>query len=502
MKFRQILLFVILWFSFCIYAEKKTNVMLEQCDELTFDKQGGRDYQVLRGNVRFRHDDVVMFCDSAYFYDGKNSFDAFGHVRVFQNTETSMFSDSMFYDGNTTLMRVRGNVELRSGTSSLKTRFLDYYRDKNYGYYYGGGEVYDSNYHLTSYQGYYYNDSKSYLFKDTVRLYHPDYTIHADSLRYNQNTSKAMLIGPSSIYGKDYTVYTTRGWTYTNSDVGRLYNHSVILYKKGRRLTADSIAFDSKNGRVKAYQDAEAQDSTQKLIVRGEYMECDRTSPAYLKVLGNPYVIDYSDNDSLYLRADTLHYLEIDSLHEELRAYHRVRFYRTDLQGKCDSLVYFMKDSMAVMYDDPILWSEGNQLTGNGTIEIYIKDQKPEKIHIPVKAFIVSDEKYDLYNQLSGKEAFAYIEHNKLRRIDLIGDANSLYYSKDEKGALIGLNKAIGPEMSIYTKNNKLDKIIMTPESEGIMYPPNKIPDEERFLKNFSWREDERPKSKEDIFKK
>lgn len=502
MKRHFFTLYFILLFSSLAFPQKKTNVILEGCEELAFDKQSGRDCQVLRGNVRFRHEDVLMFCDSAYFYDGTNSFDAFGHVRVIQNEETSMYSDSMFYDGNTTLMRARGAVELRAGKSSLKTHFLDFFRNQNYGYYYAGGEVYDTDYHITSKQGYYYTESKSYLFKDSVTLVHPNYIINGDSLRYNQNSSLATLLGPSVIYGNSYKVHTTKGWTYTNSSIGRLYNYSVIDYKDGRRMTADSMFFDANLGKVKAYHDAEVHDSTQKVIIRAQYMECDSTKPAYVLAHGNPYMIDYSDADSFFMRADTFRYCEIDSTHDEIRAYNAVRFYRNDMQGKCDSLVYYVQDSMAVMYSEPVIWSEKNQMTGAKRIDIYMKNKSPEKIVIPEKAFIISDEGDEQYNQLSGKKANAYIVNNKLSRVDLIGEATSLYYSKDDRDLLIGVNKARGTEMSIYlTKRNKLDKIIMTPDSEGVMYPPDRVPEEERLLKNFSWRESERPRSKEDIIK-
>lgn len=134
---RFFILVLVMMISSLAFAQKKTNIILERCEELAFDKQTGKDCQVLRGDVRFRHEDVLMYCDSAYYYEGTNSFDAFGHVRVVQNAETSMLSDSMFYDGNTTLMRIRGNVELRSGSSSLKTKYLDFYRNQNYGYYFG-----------------------------------------------------------------------------------------------------------------------------------------------------------------------------------------------------------------------------------------------------------------------------------------------------------------------------------------------------------------------------
>ena len=214
-----------------------------------------------------------------------------------------------------------------------------------------------------------------------------------------------------------------------------------------------------------------------------------------------PYVVDYSEKDTLFLKADTLRYCEMDSS-DEVRAYKNVWIYRSDMQGKCDSLVYFVDDSLARMYHDPVLWSEGSQLTGADVIEIYIKEKKMDRIFIPERALIISDEGDEQYNQLSGKRSIAYFEKNKLRRVDMSGEATSLYYSKDEKGLLIGFNKANGTEMSIFTKNNKLDKIIMTPDSEGIMYPPDNIPEEEKKLRNFVWREDERPKTKLEFFSK
>lgn len=71
---------------FAVSANAATNVILENSEELSFDKEHGRDYQILRGNVRFRHENAVMYCDSAYFYDTNNSFDAFGNCRVVQDT--------------------------------------------------------------------------------------------------------------------------------------------------------------------------------------------------------------------------------------------------------------------------------------------------------------------------------------------------------------------------------------------------------------------------------
>ena len=116
---------------------------------------------------------------------------------------------------------------------------------------------------------------------------------------------------------------------------------------------------------------------------------------------------------------------------------------------------------------------------------------------------IVQYEDEDMFNQLSGKESMAYLKNNKLTRVDMLGEAISIYYSKDEKDALVGVNKAKGNAMTIFMKSNKkVDKIVMTPDSEGILYPPLRVPEEEKRLSNFKWLEDQRSKSKEDIFVK
>ncbi len=495
---------LLLWIVICfsVVAEESNNVILEQCDELTFDNtaKSSRAYQVLRGNVRFRHGDALMWCDSAYFYEGENSFDAFGHVRVVQK-QSSMLADSLFYDGKTTLMQVRGSVVLNSDQLTLHTNFLDYYRGENYGYYFGGGKVTETQNTLTSRRGFYYPDMESYLFLDSVVLTHPEYKIESDSLRYLSKSGWAYLYGPSNIYGKDYTVYTTNGWTDTKNDKGRLYDYSVVTTNDGKQLTADSIYYDSKSGRVNAYIGVNIKDSLQNVIIRGDYAEYKRDFPSNAMVTKNPYIMEFSDKDTLYLSSDTIFYCQIDSIHDEVRAYDDVRFYRADMQGRCDSMVFYVQDSVGKMYYDPIIWSEENQITGD-RMDIFVREKRPYKIFIEKKAMISSYENIQMYNQLSGTKSYAHIKGNKLYRIDMIGNSESIYFTKDEGGAYIGVNKAKGEEMTIYTDNNKLEKIIMTPESEGVMYPPNKFPEEERYLSNFSWKQNLRPKSKMDVIKR
>jgi lipopolysaccharide export system protein LptA len=480
-----------------IIAQKKTNIILEQSETLSFDKPQG--FQVLRGNVRFRHDNAVMYCDSAYFYEGKNSFDAFGNVRIVQDSLT-LVSNKMFYDGDIRLAKAREKVVMNDGKLIIYTDYMDFDRIQNFGYYFNGGKLVDPQFVLTSKTGYHYPDTKRSFFKTDVVVVNPDFRIESDTLQYNSLTEVIRLVGPSHIFYEDATVYTTNGWANTQKNYGMLYDYSVITSKDGKRMTADSIAFDREAGWSKAYHNAEVQDSVRKTIVYGDY-GIFYENPQSGLMTQRPYMIDYSSPDTLFLHADTLSFVAPDSVTNILKAYHRVRFFREDFQGKCDSLVYISTDSVIDMYKAPVLWSDENQLSGD-LIKIYLKDSVPDWIHITSNAMIISQEEDSInFNQLSGRESKGYIIEGELRKIDMIGNAISIYFPKDSDDDLIGVNKAEGSLMNIYLKEKKLEKIVMTPDSKGVLYPPDKVPKEQLFLKNFTWQDKIRPKDKDDIFR-
>jgi lipopolysaccharide export system protein LptA len=482
-----------------LLPQKNTNVILEHSESLSFDKTRDGSYQVLRGNVRFRHDNALMYCDSAYFYDGQNSFDAFGNVRVIQQSMT-LNANKMFYNGNTKLLRARGNVILNTEELTIHTDNMDFDRTRNFGYYFDGGKTTEPQFEITSVKGYYYPDTKTSVFNENVVLTNPDFSIHTDTLRYNSTTEIAYVTGPSHIYYDQYTIYTTNGWSNTTQNFGMLYDYSVITSTDGKRITADSIAFDRNGGWTKTYHNIDIRDTVQKSIFKGDY-GIFYDNPQSGIVTDRAYMIDYSSADSLFLHADTLSFVAPDSTSNIMKAYHNVRFFRKDLQGKCDSLTYITTDSVIDMQGDPVLWSEESQLTGD-IIKIYMKNNIADWIHITSNAMISSLEDSTLryYNQLSGRESKAYIIDGELRIIDMIGNAVSIYFTKDRKEDLIGINKAEGSTITIHLKDKEFYKIKATQDPKGNLYPPDKMPGEELFLRNFTWQKDIRPRNKEDIF--
>ncbi len=177
---------------FLFYAQSseksKTGSKIEilNANTLEFDKKLGKKAKRLIGDVRFKHGDALMYCDSAYFYSDINSMDAFSNVRIVQGDSLKLFGDSLKYNGNTRKAVLRGNIRLINKDITLTTNFLDYDRDEKLAYYYGGGTMINTeeNNTLTSEQGYYYSDSKAFFFKENVVLDNPKYKIEADTLQY------------------------------------------------------------------------------------------------------------------------------------------------------------------------------------------------------------------------------------------------------------------------------------------------------------------------------
>lgn len=213
--------------------------------------------------------------------------------------------------------------------------------------------------------------------------------------------------------------------------------------------------------------------------------------------------IDYSQGDSLFLHADTLmmktFHLETDSMFRELRAFHKVRFYRTDLQGVADSLVFSTKDSCLTMYKDPILWNQNQQLVGE-KICIYMNDSTIDWAHIINQALSVEQLDSLLYNQVTGKEMKSYFRNRQMYKTEVIGSVRVVYYPMDSDSTLIGMNVSETSKLDIYLQNQKLEKMVMSPKSNGTLYPMNQIPPGTDRLENFVWFDYIRPLNKEDIF--
>lgn len=500
---------VVLWMVLTtMLASAETMVYLEHSETLNFDERLAPNAQILRGNVCFRHEDALMYCDSAYFYEKTNSLDAFGHVRLVQGDTLSGYSDFLFYDGNRKMARLRRHVRLVHRETTLTTDSLNYDRARDLAYYFTGGKIQDSLNVLTSHWGQYAPPSKQAVFRRNVHLVNPNFTLDADTLMYNTETRIARLVGPTTIvYEKETTILSTRGWYNTETEQSLLLDRSQVIHTDGKSMVGDSIFYDKHIGFGNVRSNMALTDSVQKITLYGNYGEMYERGDeegSHGFATDSALLVDWSSEDYAYTHADTLYSEELltdnpDSSTHRIRAFHNVRIYREDVQAVCDSMVYTDVDSVMALYRTPVCWSDSNQLSAD-SIKIYFRNQTVDYIHGVGSALTVKQETDMYFNQMSGKEIMAYVEEDELRRIEVNGNALTVFYPQEETGEYSGVNTTQSSYVKMYLENQKIDHILFTTETTGTLYPLDQVPPGKDKLPGYFWADSERPLRPGDVF--
>ena len=467
-RHRILVVSVLCLFGFCLLAQvrpakkgeqkpAKSKVYLLHSDVLKKSPLNpDPDAQILIGNVAFRHDSVYMYCDSACFYEKTNSLEAFDNVKMVQGDTLFLYGDYLFYDGNTQIAQVRYNVRMENKNTTLLTDSLNYDRIYNLGYYFDGGTLMDEENVLTSEWGEYSPATKISVFNYDVKLVNPKFTLTSDTLRYSTATKIANILGPSDIVSDANHIYSELGFYNTQIGQAELLDRSVLT-NEGKRLTGDSLFYDRVKGYGEAFDNVIMTDTVNKNMLTGDYCYYNELTK-YAFATKKAVAVDYSQGDSLFMHADTLqmytYYLNTDSMFRETRAYHKVRMYRTDVQGVCDSLALSVE-----------------QLDSTS------------------------------YNQVTGKEMKAWFQGGEMRKVDVIGSVRLVYYPMESDSTLIGMNVSETSLLNMFLENRKMKKMIMSPKSNGTLYPMLQRPPEKMKLDNFVWFDYIRPLDKEDIFK-
>lgn len=476
---------------------KKTKIFLEHTNTLSFDKAVNPDAQVLVGDVCFRHDSSYMYCDSAYFFEQQNSLEAFSNVRMEQGDTLFVYGNYLFYDGNTQIAYLRENVRMENGQVTLFTDSLNYERIPDIGYYFEGGMIVDSLNQLSSFYGQYSPATKLAIFNDSVRLENSNFTLYSDTLHYQTDSKIATILGPSIIVSDSGTIHSTRGWYNTIDNTSLLLDQSWV--ESGDRiLMGDSIFYNRESGFGEAFGNMSLTDTAKHVTLKGEYGFFNEKTD-YAFATDSARMLEYSQGDTLYLHADTLEMMTVDSLYREIRAFYGVRFYRTDMQGVCDSMQFNTRDSVLYMYKEPVLWNEQYQMYGD-TIALFMNDSTIDYAHVIQFAFAAQHLDSTYYNQLKGNDLKAYFDNQAIKQIDVAGNAESIFYPLENDGAKIGLNATKSGFLTIWIKENKLDKLKIWPSPVGSLTPIPDLKPEQKTLKDFYWFDYLRPKNKDDIY--
>ncbi len=497
---RNLLLVVLMLTSVSVMAQRKTRIQILHADHYHYNARFNKNIQQLIGHVRLKQDSTLFLCDSAYLNDKLRNLDAFGHVHINVNDTLNIYGDRLHYNGKTKIGELFGNVKLEDSKAVLTTSHLVYNRITGMAFYDTGGTIVSDSNVLKSRRGDYDTRAKIFYFKKNVVLTNPDQVTKADTLIYNTINKTAYFKGPTLIRGNNSIIKCVDGWYNTATDRVQMRKRPEI--ESGEQfLTADSILYNNHTGFGRAMGNISVLDTLHSLLVKGKKAEI-WNNKGITYVTDSAEAITYDQQDSMFLHADTL-WVYFDRTHnaKKMLAYHTVRFYRTDLQGICDSLAYAVSDSVIRLYHRPVLWTGKNQLTAD-SIFISIHNNRLDSLTMFNTSFIVSLDTLRNYNQIKGRNMVGYFRNNRIYRVKVDGNAQSIYWVRDDKKQLVGINKAESSYMIIRVKDNEIKAINYIEQASETMYPEKDLPPNGRILKGFQWYENLRPRSKYDIFRK
>ena len=489
---KHYILIVLLLLSNVIVAQKKTTIHILNADKADYDERLGKDVQRLIGNVVMRQDSTYFYSDSAYYNEKTKFFDGFGNVHINVNDSIDIYSKLLKYNGETKFAELFHDVILKDDSTVLRTQYMTYDRIGHLATYPNKGTITRNDKKLVSKKGYYRDDIKVVYFRKDVVGTMPDYKIVSDTLVYDTDNEMMYFYGPTNIYNKENTLIGNYGWYNTETEFAYL-DRRATLKNKEQSMTADTMYYNKKTGYAKALSDVIIEDTTYKAILKGEYAEMWRNIGKCM-ITDSLQAIYYEEIDTLFATADTI-YVYFDTTNNEvqrIKAFYDVRFFRNDIQGKCDSMHYVLADSMIYMREKPVIWAENSQLSGD-SINIKVKEQTIENLLMYPNAFVIQEDSISGFNQVKGKKITAYFEGNEIRNMFNEGNAETIYWLRNDDGSLIGVNFSQSSEMDIIIKDRQISNIKYYKSIKETLYPEEQLKDDMEYLKGFQWQEDAKP---------
>lgn len=474
-------------------AQRSGKIKYKADDFFEFRKDGEK-VRRLTGNVVFVQKTTTMYCDSSLFYVKENIMEAYGHVKIVDDSVT-ITSRKLIYNGSDRTAKLRENVVYTKGEQKLTTNFLDYNMETEVGNYYNNGTLQDSTNTLNSEIGYFYGKENYALFWNKVSLIAPQYQLKSDTLRYNTIPKVAITKGKTEIITEDDAVLHANGGEFrTQLDQSEFIDGNVET--TDYYLEGDELFFDE----LKKYYDATGNvkltAKNEDIIITGEEGYADKTRNIS-KIYGNALMRRVLEADTFYISADTL--VSIESKYDSAKrilAYNNVKMWRYNLQGIADSVSYFLHDSLMYFYNDPVFWNEENQISGD-TIVMEIKEEKIKSMTLLKKAFLISEDTIKNFNQISGRTMKAHFKGTNISKIDVNGNGESIYYVLDDKNKndihIMGMNRILCSDMTIRFKDQDLSNITFYIKPEARFIPPHELTEDVQKLSGFNWREEERP---------
>ena len=481
--------------------------------------------QILAGNVSLRQGTSIFECDSCVITKRLNLFEAFGNVHINDADTANVYSDHLRYLTDKRVAYLDGNVKLTDGKGTLTTPTLEYDVNTKVGIYRNGGRVVNKETVLTSEEGFYYADLKDVYFKKKVRLKDPAYDLESDSLLYNTETETVRFIAETFIKDSSGRTIRTKEGFYDKRTGNAEFGQSPVITDKDIQVTGQTIKSDDSSGITQIFGRGIIIDTANKTTVLADTIFFNKKNESFL-AFAKPLMIIEQEQDSIFVAADTLFSARLtdlygikdsvvkkdtlkgvkivntktkDSTNRYFEAFRNVRIFSDSLQAVCDSMFYSFRDSVFRLYDEPVVWSNENQVTGD-TILIFTKNKKADRMQVFKNSFIASLVKPEVFNQVKSIRMDAYFIDGNIDSVRARGAAECVYYIQDDDSAFTGINQSSADLMDVYFKERELQRVVFRTAVKGTIWPVQQKSPSEMRLQNFKWRDAERPKTKYEMF--
>lgn len=490
---------MLLFGSKSTFAQAPKKIIVEHADYGDTNTEELPEGFLLSGNVKVNHDGIVLTCNKAYFFRNENYIKAFGNVQLVQGDTLFLNSKYAEYNGNMRRAFASGDAYMSSPDATLNTDTINFDRNTQEVYYNSPGTIVNKDNTLKSKSGRYYVEQKKFQFLTAVTITNPQYVIKSNHLDYYSNSGHSYLLGPSTITSKNNYIYTEKGFYDTKKNLAHFLRKSYIKYDD-RLIEGDSLYYDRNREFASATRNVKITDSINRAIIKGHYGEVFKKKDSMF-VTKRALAINFVDNDSVYIHGKRLMVTgkEGDRI---IRAYNNVRFLKKDMSGKCDSIHSSSKNSLTKLIGNPILWNGENQITGD-VIHLIGNNttKKIDSLKVLNNTFLVSKDTLGTgFNQVKGLNLYGKFLDGKLHDVDIVKNAEVIFYMRNNENELIGINKNISSRINMILDNNAIETITFFNQVDGDIYPEADLPENARKLRGLVWRADERIFKKEDLF--
>ncbi|WP_430613343.1 OstA-like protein [Flavobacterium sp. JP2137] len=493
-------LYSFLLFTFAATAQNKKNIIIKHADYSDINQAEIPDAVLLTGNIEAEHDGVLINCNKAYYFEKENYIKLFGNVIMNQGDTIHMNSRYAEYNGMNGFAYANGEVVMRSPNSMLETDTIHFDRNQNIAYYNSFGKITNEGNILTSQAGKYLINDKKFQFINAVTITTDQGTVvKSNHLDYYEVPQHSYVFGPSTITSKDNYIYTENGFYDVKQDIGKLIKNSHIIYDN-RRIEGDSMYYDKKRDFSSATNNVKITDTINKMIIRGHYAEVYKAQDSMF-VTKKALITTVTENDSVYIHAKRILVTGKPDA-RIIRGFNDARIFKTDMSGKSDSLHYSQQVGLTQMIGRPVVWNGDSQLTGQliHLINNPLTEQL-DSLKVLNDAFVIQQDTLGTgFNQVKGQNLYGKFRDNKMYEIDLIKNAEIIYYMYNDDDEFVGINKGVCSQINLELEENKIQTATLYVEPQSEIYPEADLPENARKLRDFLWRGDERIRTLEEIF--